>query len=56
MYLRKRHVFVIEKYIEDVKQDEKDIPDLLESIGIDNEAHLSRKRRVTEDLVQIEST
>ena len=32
MYLRKRHVFVIEKYVEDVKQKEKDLPDLVESI------------------------
>ena len=31
MTLRKRHV-VTEKYIEDVKQEEKDVPDLLESI------------------------
>ena len=30
--LRKRHLFVIEKYIEDVKQEEKDVPDLVESI------------------------
>ena len=30
--LRKRHVFVIEKYVEDVTQDEKHVPDLLESI------------------------
>ena len=30
--LRKRHFLVIEKYVEDVKQDEKDVPDLLESI------------------------
>ena len=30
--LRKRLFFVIEKYIEDVKQDEKHVPDLLESI------------------------
>ena len=29
--LRKRH-FVIEVYVEDVKQDEKDVPDLLEAI------------------------
>ena len=27
-----RHFFVIEKYIEDVKQDKKVVPDLLESI------------------------
>ena len=32
LYLRKRHFFAIEKCIEDVKQDEKDVPDLLEAI------------------------
>ena len=30
--LRKRYFFVIEKYVEDAKQDEKHVPDLLESI------------------------
>ena len=30
--LRKRHVFLIEKYIEDARQDEKHVPDLLEAI------------------------
>ena len=30
--LRKRHFFLIEKYIEDARQDEKHVPDLLESI------------------------
>ena len=30
--LRKRYFFVIEKYVEDVKQDEKSVPDLLEAI------------------------
>ena len=30
--LRKRHFFVIEKYIEDVKHEEKHVPDLLEPI------------------------
>ena len=30
--LDKRYYFVIEKYVEDVKQDEKHVPDLLESI------------------------
>ena len=30
--LRKRHFFVIETYIEDVKQDEKHGPDLLEAM------------------------
>ena len=32
LYPRKRHFFLIEKYIEDVRQDEKHVPDLLESI------------------------
>ena len=32
LYLRKKHVFVIEKYVEDAKQDEKHVPDLLEAI------------------------
>ena len=30
--LRKGHCFVIEEYVEDVKQDEKHVPDLPESI------------------------
>ena len=30
--LRKRHFFLMEKYIEDAKQDENHVPDLLESI------------------------
>ena len=30
--LRKRHVFLVDKYIEDARQDEKHVPDLLESI------------------------
>ena len=30
--LRKRHFFVMEKYIEDARQEEKDVPDLLEPI------------------------
>ena len=32
LYPRKRHFFVIEKYIEDAKQEEKDVLDLLEAI------------------------
>ena len=32
LYPRKRHFFVIEKYIEDARQEEKDVPDLLEAI------------------------
>ena len=31
-YLRKTHLFVMEKYIEDARQEEKDVPDLLEAI------------------------
>ena len=30
--LRKRHVFLTEKYFEDARQDEKHVPDLLEAI------------------------
>ena len=30
--ISKRHVFLIEKYIEDARQDEKHVPDLLEAI------------------------
>ena len=32
LYLRQMYFFVIEKYIEDVKQDEKHVQDLLEPI------------------------
>ena len=32
LILRKRHFFLIEKYIEDARQDEKHVPDLLEAI------------------------
>ena len=32
LYPRKRHFFVMEKYIEDARQEEKDVPDLLEAI------------------------
>ena len=52
LYIRKIHVFVIEKSVEDAKQDEKTRPG---SSGIDNEAHLSCKRRVTANFVQIGS-
>ena len=30
--ISKRHYFLMEKYIEDARQDEKHVPDLLESI------------------------
>ena len=32
LYPRERHFFVKEKYVEDVKQEEKHVPDLLEAI------------------------
>ena len=32
LYLKKRHFFVVEKYIEDARQEEKDVPDLLEAM------------------------
>ena len=32
LHLRKRYFFVMDKYIEDARQEEKDIPDLLEAI------------------------
>ena len=32
LYLRKTQFFVIENYVEDVKQVQKDVPDLVESI------------------------
>ena len=44
--ISKRYVFVIEKYIEDARQDEKDVPDLLESI-------MRPKHFVKEELRQI---
>ena len=44
LYPGKTHFFVIEKYVEDVKQEEKDVPDLLQSIM---KVSWSCKRRVT---------
>ena len=32
LYPRKRHLFVVEKYIEDARRKEQDVPDLLEAI------------------------
>ena len=32
LYPRKIHFFVMEKYIDDARQEEKDVPDLLEAI------------------------
>ena len=44
--LRKRHVFVTEKYIQDVKQEGKDVPDLLESIMRPTDPVKERLRRI----------
>ena len=52
LYPRKRHFFVMEKYIEDAKQEEKDVPDLLDSIM---KGSGLIKERVTAKFVQIES-
>ena len=32
LHLRKRYFFIMEKYIEDARQEEKNLPDLLEAI------------------------
>ena len=32
LILRKRHLFVIEKYVEDLRRNEKHVPDVLEAI------------------------
>ena len=50
LYLRKIHFFVMEKYIEDARQERKDVPDLLEAI-----MRHTCKRRVTANFVQNES-
>ena len=44
--LRKIHFFVIEKYVEDVKQEEKDVPDLLESIMRPTDPVKKKLRRI----------
>ena len=54
LYPRKRHFFVMKKYIEEAKQEEKDVPDLLEAImRSTSKDHLSCKRRVTAKFVQM---
>ena len=46
-YLRKRYFFVIEKYVEDTKQDEKDVPGLLESIMKESGLVKEQLRRIS---------
>ena len=52
LYLRKRHFFVMEKYIEDVKQKEKDVPDLLEPIMRPTDPVKEELRRILMKLSQ----
>ena len=52
MTLRNRHVFVIEKYIEDVKQDEKHVPDLLEPIMRPTDPVKEELRRISSKMGQ----
>ena len=49
---RKRHFFVIEKYAEDVKQDEKHVPDLVESIMEPTDPVKEELRQKTEKMTQ----
>ena len=52
LYLRKRHFFVIEKYVEDVKQDEKGVPDLVESIMRPTDPVKEELRRILSQMIQ----
>ena len=51
----KRHFFVIEKYIEDVRQDEKHVPDLLEAIMRPTDPVKERLRRILLKMIKIRS-
>ena len=53
--ISKRHVFLIEKYIEDVRQDEKHVLDLLESIMRPTDPVKEELRRILIKLTQIRS-
>ena len=50
--LRKRHFFVIEKYIEDVKQEEKDVPDLLEPLMRPTDPAKEELRRILSKMIK----
>ena len=52
LYLGKRHFFVIEKYIEDVKQEEKDVLDLVESIMRPTDPAKEELRRILSQMGQ----
>ena len=53
--LRKRHLFLTEKYIEDAKQDEKHVPDLLESIIRPTDPVKEELRQKLSKMTQFES-
>ena len=51
--LRKRHFFVLEKHIEDVKQDQKNALDLLESIIRPTRLAKEELRRILCNIIQL---
>ena len=53
LYLRKRHFFVMEKYIEDAKQEEKDVPDLVEPIMRPTDPAKEELRRILFEMGQL---
>ena len=53
--LRKRHFFVIEKYVEDVKQGQRDVTDLLESIMKPTDLVKGELRQILSKMGQFES-
>ena len=53
LYPRKKHFFVIEKYIEDAKQDQKADPDLVESIMKGSGLVKEELRRILRKMNQI---
>ena len=55
LYLRKRHIFVIEKYIEGAKQEEKDVPDLSEAIMRPTDPVKEELRQKLFEITQFES-
>ena len=46
LHWRKRHFFLIGKYVEDVKKDEKSVPDLVESIMRPSDAVKEELQRI----------
>ena len=52
---RKKHVFLIEKYIEDARQDEKHVPGLLEAIIQPTDPVKEELRQKLSRIIQISS-